>query len=120
MKVSNKSYSNSKSKRIKRLREKAMQMNRVRWDKHKREIAAKIESGEIEIRTDHRPKKGDYLATIRIFNGLDGSVRDLVIRQSKRQNQITIDGCKRPHGWSWVTGKLREKLSVLTRWVDTP
>lgn len=90
-------------------------MNRVRWERHREEIERQIQSGGLIPREDHRPKPGDYLGTLRFYEA-GGKVRSWTIRQGPRQNQIQIDGAAKPHGWAWFFGKLRERLSILTRW----
>ena len=53
---------------------------------------------------------GTYLGTLR-WHAPDGSVRQVIVRQGARADQIQVDGMSRSIGWDALVRHLRAVLS---------
>ncbi|MEM6911071.1 MAG: hypothetical protein AAF555_05755 [Verrucomicrobiota bacterium] len=90
-------------------------MARARWDNEAREFERRLAAREEEL-----PLRGNGLEEGELLGVLQwqersGRVRRWVVRQSKRSNQIKIDGVPKPKCWSWLLARLRKHTACLTR-----
>lgn len=60
-----------------------------------------------------RLDQGELICSIRVQDRT-GLVRQMVIRQGERKNQVRVDGMREDHGWDYITRRLRTKLSSIT------
>ena len=68
-----------------------------------------------------RPEPGRLLHTIRVESHVAGIGFELVVRQARRLNQVTVHcfgRASRPHGVDWLVRHLRARL--VTRWLTSP
>lgn len=99
-------------------REKALQMNKVRWDtdraRRDAEEPARVRE-MMEIRAMNYPcNPGDVLGTLQWVDAYDGKVRRWVVRIGQRRDQITLEfpgqDRSRSTGWSSALVQIRKHI----------
>ncbi len=66
---------------------------------------------------DRGPEKvpAGMLLGVLQWHAAAGDVHRITVRQGGRANQIRVAGCRRDHGFDWLTRQLRGKLAVPRR-----
>lgn len=102
-------------RRRKALRERALRMNKVRWeeDRRRRDEDTPERMRQIEeVRVENLPRtEGDVLGRLEWVDSRTGRARRWVVRIGARADQVTLETpCGKrtgSHGWAWMMDHLR-------------